>query len=206
MNSEELYEQWEYLAENTIQKMFTNPSNFAKSVNLEYQDLIQFARLGLWKGCNTYTTEKQTSKFRSFAIRNIRWKVYELVRKYGMNYLVRKNKGYVDENRVSIVSMNSKPYKDADDDISYDDIISCDNINTFSKNDAVESQVISDLETSAMYNILTDKEKELVLMKMNEYLSYEEIGQRFGVTKQCIGMRFKKIQKKINRHMGVATA
>jgi DNA-binding CsgD family transcriptional regulator len=56
-----------------------------------------------------------------------------------------------------------------------------------------------------MLNVLTDKEKEMVLMKMNENLSYQEIGQRLGISKQYVGKLFRGMQDKINRHMGVAT-
>jgi DNA-binding CsgD family transcriptional regulator len=42
-------------------------------------------------------------------------------------------------------------------------------------------------------------------MKMNENLSYQEIGQRLGISKQYVGKLFRGMQDKINRHMGVAT-
>jgi DNA-directed RNA polymerase specialized sigma subunit len=95
------------------------------------------------------------------------------------------------------------PYNDMDDDATYYDIVSTDNYSQHPE--SVESIVHSQIGYNKMLNVLTDKEKEMVLMKMNENLSYQEIGQRLGISKQYVGKLFRGMQDKINRHMGVAT-
>jgi RNA polymerase sigma factor (sigma-70 family) len=202
MDAMELYYENEYLVRNTLLKMYANARNFAHSNGLEFQDLEQFARIGLWKACATYTKEKETSKFRSFAIRNIRWFVLVSVRKYRTNDLVKKNKGYIDGNKVYVLSMSQKPYADDEDETTFYDIVSSDNIYNFNI-ETVESKVQSDDEYINILNLLTDEEKELVNLKTNEYLSYAEIGQRYGCSKQWVGVKFKKIQSKINRYLNI---
>jgi DNA-binding CsgD family transcriptional regulator len=52
--------------------------------------------------------------------------------------------------------------------------------------------------------LLTDTEKDMVLMKMNN-ATFQQIADKYGVTRQRIGIVFNKIRGKVNRHMGVVT-
>jgi RNA polymerase sigma factor (sigma-70 family) len=202
MSPEELFNKYEHYAKTTLHKVFHNPNAVAKNKHLSYDDLLQYARLGLWQACNSYTSDKQHLKFTSFAIRNIRWVLYRQLSKEGLKNLYYKSKDSTDDNIVSLVSMSDSPtFNDSKDAKTYYETVSYDNINQFEDN-FVESEIIANCGANEMLECLTESEKEMVLMKANEYLSYKEIGERLGVTKQAIGVKFKKIQNKILMYLG----
>lgn len=202
MNAEELYYEYEFVAKSTLHKMFRHPVKFAQSMGLEYDDLLQFSRMGLWQAACTYREDKQTSTFRSFAIRNVRWKVYQQIKKYSNQCLYYKSKGFSDENnRVKILSINCKIGNNSDEEREYEEIISSDNINNFGS-ETPESEFYSQTEYNKLMKMMTKKEKDLLQLKMAGF-TYEEIGEMYGLTKQAIGMRVRKNKNKINRYTGV---
>jgi RNA polymerase sigma factor (sigma-70 family) len=208
MNPEEQqFEKFSYLIPITLHKMFQNPSKLAISNHLSYDDLIQYGRIGLLDAIRSYPEKgKGKLKEQSYMIRNIRWAIGCHISREALNQSIYKNTYNKKRNlnkKINLISMSMNPYNDMDDDATYYDIVSTDNYSQHPE--SVESIVHSQIGYNKMLNVLTDKEKEMVLMKMNENLSYQEIGQRLGISKQYVGKLFRGMQDKINRHMGVAT-
>jgi RNA polymerase sigma factor (sigma-70 family) len=198
MNAEEkLFEEYEYLVSVTLHKMFANPSSYAKSKGLELDDLIQYGRYGLLDACRSWE-QKQLGSFRNFAIRNIRWSISKSVpREDSTPHLYRYN-GTTNRNpkdqRINVLSMSYQPFGEEDDSTLYDIIANND--------ESIESQVVSELENNELFNILKPHEKEMVQMKLKGMIE-KEIATYYGVSRQCINMKFKQIQKKINKYRGV---
>jgi DNA-directed RNA polymerase sigma subunit (sigma70/sigma32) len=69
---------------------------------------------------------------------------------------------------------------------------------------SVETKVFSNITYDEIMKLLTDTEKDMVLMKMNN-ATFQQIADKYGVTRQRIGIVFNKIRGKVNRHMGVVT-
>lgn len=198
MNVEELCEQYDYLVTITLQKMFQNPHKYARSINIEYDDLLQFGRLGVWEAVKKYE-EKKIGTLRNFIIRNIKWSIGRHITQEqakGMYYKQMHNKKYTDRNhKVPVISMSNKPYKE--DETDYYDLIACDNIFKFKNDDSIEKKVFSKEEFNDMFKYLKEKQRKIILMRMNGY-TYKEIGDHLGVTRQAIENKLKTIKKKLS--------
>jgi RNA polymerase sigma factor (sigma-70 family) len=195
MNAEELFEDHVHLAKVTVHRMFANPVKFAESKHLEIEDLYQYARLGLWDACKTWQ-DKPIGSFKGYAIRNMRWSIGKFIPREQLNqsyyrYYQKKD----DRNKsISLISMSHQPFGEEDDSTLYEVIANND--------ESVESQVVSELENNELFNILKPHEKEMVQMKLKGMIE-KEIATYYGVSRQCINMKFKQIQKKINKYRGV---
>jgi DNA-directed RNA polymerase sigma subunit (sigma70/sigma32) len=112
------------------------------------------------------------------------------------------SKEATDENTVTVISMSRNPRKD-EDDTTYYDVISSDNINNFaSENTNIENQVVNNILIDSLMNVLNESEREILKYRIGEeQLSFEKIGEKVGLTKQGVQMRFKTIQKKCQRYM-----
>jgi RNA polymerase sigma factor (sigma-70 family) len=199
---EKMFAEYEYLVSVTVHKMFANPRLHAQSKGLDYDDLIQYGRYGLWDACKNWE-QKQIGIFRNFAIRNIRWSLGKCIPREEFNPHLYKYNGTTARNakdkRITVVSMSHKPFGDEDETTFYD-IVSSDNMN--GANELVHDQVLSELEYNNIFSCLKPHEKEMVHMKMHG-LNNKEIGDYYGISRQAIGVKFKQMQKKINRHRGV---
>jgi RNA polymerase sigma factor (sigma-70 family) len=201
MNAEELlFDEYHHLVKVTLNKMFHNPRSLAESKGLTYDDLLQYGRLGLLDACRSWE-KKQLGSFRNFAIRNIKWSIGKYIPREQLNHsYYRYYQKDDDKNkRITLLSMNHQPFG-SDDETNLYDVISSDNINHF--NESIESQVVSELENNELFNILKPHEKEMVQMKLKGMIE-KEIATYYGVSRQCINMKFKQIQKKINKYRGV---
>jgi RNA polymerase sigma factor (sigma-70 family) len=86
-------------------------------------------------------------------------------------------------------------------DSNFYDIVSQDNIYNFeSIYPNPESSLLSKQLEDRLLNKLNDKERKVVVMKLKEDLTYQEIGERMGYTKQGIGQIFKKIEEKYKEY------
>jgi RNA polymerase sigma factor (sigma-70 family) len=197
MDAEQLCQEYDYLVSITLHKMYGDPRKYAISKNLEYDDLMQFGRIGLFEATQTYP-EKQLGTFRNFAIRNIRWYVRRSV--------------IHDQSRASLYKSTTKPYTeinrvipllsmshtlDEESDTTFYDVMSCDNINQFPQDNLTETTVLSEVEFENMLRRLSVKEKEIAIMRMNGF-SYQDIANVLNVTRQCIGLKMNKIKNKLN--------
>jgi RNA polymerase sigma factor (sigma-70 family) len=197
---EELIEKWEYLVPITLQKIYGNPHKYATSLHLGYDDLYQFGMIGLWNGVKSWQ-ENPIGKERSFMIRHIRWECGKRTDREKSKHQFYKNtsKKYADRNFVVPITSMSKAF-DEENQTDFYDVISCDNITSFKEDNLIETKIFTDAEYDGMLSILNDTEKEMVLLRMKNDLGYKELGEIFGMTKQGIGMRFKKIQNKISQY------
>jgi RNA polymerase sigma factor (sigma-70 family) len=198
MNEEELqFEEYEYLVAVTVHKMYANPRSYAKSKGLEFDDLMQYGRYGLLDACRTWE-QKQLGTFKNFAIRNIRWSIMKSVPREDATPHLYKYNGTTTRNpkdqRVNVLSMSYQPFGEEDDSTLYDVIAN--------NEESIESQVLSELESNELFNILKPHEKEMVRMKMMN-MNNAEIGKHYGISRQAINVKFKQMQGKINRHRGV---
>lgn len=207
MNTEEtineLMVKWEYLVPATLQKLYGNVEQFAKSRQLEKDDLMQFGMIGLWVGIKSWL-ENPIGQERSFLIRNIRWYLGKMLLREQDRHKYYKNhtKKYTDKNYIVNVMSMSKSF-DEDSQTDFYDIISCDNIVNFKEDNLIETKVFANEEYNTMLNMLTDDELRIIHMKMSG-MNYQQIGTHFNMTKQGIGNRFKKIKNKISKYRRVA--
>ena len=198
MNVDELCEQYDHLVTITLDKMFDNPYKFAQSINLEYADLEQFGRLGVWEAVKTYE-EKKLGTLRNFIIRHIKWSIGKQITREqtkGMYYKQMYNENYNDRNfKVPVISMSTKPY--AEDDTDYYDLIPCDNIFNRKNNNLIETKVFEKEDFNNTLKVLNKRHRKIVLLRMNGY-TLQEIGDHLGVTRQAVENQLKTIKKKLS--------
>lgn len=197
---EQLFEEYHHLVKITLQKMFHNPRKLAQDKGLSYDDLLQYGRLGLMDACRTWE-QKQLGTFRNYAIRNIKWSIGKYIPREQLNnsyyrYYQKKDDG---NKRITLLSMNHQPFG-AEDETNLYDVISDDNINGV--NESIESQVLSELESNELFNILKEHEKEMVRMKMQGMIE-KEIATHYGISRQAINVKFKQIRNRIQKYRGV---
>jgi RNA polymerase sigma factor (sigma-70 family) len=203
MNAEELFEKYQYLAKITLKKLFPEVHNFSRAVRLEYDDLMQFALMGLWVGCKSYCENKHNTSVKSHLIRNIRWYTLREVQKQNSKFQYYKSKTNDENNRVKVLSINSKIGNEMDsDDTTYEDILSTDNIFKHESYNP-EKIVMSSLGKEEILKLLKPKDLKLLHLRMNEGLTYQQIADMYGVKRQAIGAKFVRIQNKLNRCLGV---
>lgn len=205
LTTEELFEKYQHLAVTSVHRTFKTPSAFAKSRGLEYDDLIQYAYLGLLKGIKTYCPIKHKNlNYKNFLIRNIRWAIFRNLYMEGVNYLRFKTKEATDDNTVSVMSMSVNPYGDIGNKTYYD-VISHDNIDSYSTRfPDPEKATISKLTAERMYDKIAQKDKYLINERLKEN-TYQEIADKVGTSKQNIGMKMKTIQAKYRDYLyGIA--
>jgi RNA polymerase sigma factor (sigma-70 family) len=197
MNAEEqaLYDQYEYLVPNTIRRLFPNTQKFASSKHLDVDDLMQFGRIGLWNGITNFDHSKGNMKFRNYLINRIRWTVYRYIQTNEMNQSYYKFDYKKDDNpRITLLSMSHKPISEEDDKTFYDIIPS----ETY---EDVDSEVESKIKIDKLLSVLSDGDREIALMKMNEDLNNKEIGERYGISRQAINIKLKRIQKILRKQI-----
>lgn len=198
-NINESIEKWKYLIPITLKKMYGNPYTYAKSKRITYDDLFQFALTGLWEGIKTWREENK-GKERNWMIRNIKWRVRKSVLEEQKNFFYYKtyDNKYKDKNyEVPLLSMSQK--LESERDIDFYDTVSCDNIFHYQEDDMIETKILANEEYSTVLSLLNEKEKEVILMRL-QGMSYQEIANKLNVTKQCIGLRMKKVQNKVERY------
>jgi RNA polymerase sigma factor (sigma-70 family) len=200
-NTEQLIEEYSYLIPATMSKMFNNVDNLAHSKGLEKSDLYSFGLIGLWEAIKTYDESKNAS-LRNHCIRCIRWSIGRSLARQGKHDTLYKatnfNKKDVNT-KVNIISMSQKPHDNAETD--FYDSVAVDNIVNFDT-DVVESRILAKESYKSILGLLSDREKEMIVMKANG-MSYTQIGEKYGIKKQAVGHRFIRLQDKIKRHMGV---
>lgn len=203
LTPEELYEEMEYLAETTVHRLFPQPKKYANTLHMDLEDFYQFGKMGLWKGINTFRTATHNRSLKSFLIQNIRWSIHYHIWRSNVQDRIYKSKDATDDNLATVISMSNSPQYDDENTNTFYDFVAVDNINNFdSTEEYPENIVISQFDIEDMMSVLNDNEKELVKLRIgNSDLTYKEIAAIYGVTKQCIGMKFKKIQSKIRDYL-----
>jgi RNA polymerase sigma factor (sigma-70 family) len=202
MKAEEdlLMKEYEKYVVITLEKMIPDTKNFADSLHLGVDDLLQYGRLGLWKAIKT-RDKMISNNFRSHVIRNIKWSLGRNISIQSMKESIYKDKYYkrnkLEHRKVDVVSMSNKPFGEHEiEETTYYDIVGYDNINKF-ENDSIDNQAIDNIECIKIFSLLKDHEKRMVLMKLKGYKE-TEIAKCFGISRQAINTKFKNMQKRLN--------
>lgn len=196
MHPEELFNKHEYWARITIHRMFPEPNTYAMSKGLQIDDLYQFARIGLWNGCKSFDETKGNGTFRGHAIRNIKWYVLRAIQIQNSKFQYYKSRPNDDENRVNVLSINAKLNWVDSDELTYEDVLSSDNIYNFESTNP-EAELFSSFGEQEILRVLKPKDKELVQMRVDG-LTYQEIANYYCTSRQNIQAKLKRIQRKLN--------
>lgn len=197
MSPEELYAEYEHLVKETLYKSYKIPYAIAKEHNIDFEDLSQYGRTGLWKACITYESAK--SGFKTHAINNIKWHINERLKRECSIFKLHANKKYNKDEMLKVTFMESEVRLGSGEDVStYHDILPSDS-DTF-------EEAYNSMQSTNIFNLLDEKEKAIVLMKMKD-ASNREIGKQIGVTGVQISNYMKKIRAKVtefqNREVAV---
>ncbi|MFS1518646.1 sigma-70 family RNA polymerase sigma factor [Bacillus sp. SCS-151] len=184
--AEKLFTENKHIAIQTLFKMFgNNPKGIAKKNGLDYDDLVQFAYTGLWKGCISYDENK--TKFITHAINNIRWNVLTRLR-YESNIVSNKNQPLSEENTVKYYYLD-KPV-DGEEGGTCHDIVGF--------NDNIEEKVSSRIYSIKILSYLTDKQKKAVHFKAQGY-DNAKIGEMMGTTRENVRVLLLRAKERLER-------
>lgn len=180
---QKLFEQYHHLAPATLYKLLGQPHNVARSKSLEYDDLLQYAQLGLWQACLKHN--KEESSFESYAINHIRWSVKDGLNRDSSTFKFNPNNVPDKEEQYNLVGIDTPP---GDTDTPLSELIESD-FNT-------EGQVINDLSSKELLNLLNEREVEMIELKSQDHTNIE-IAHYFNVSPQAVGRTIRNIHKKL---------
>lgn len=180
----ELFDEHKHLPTVTLYKMLGQPHNVARSKQLEYSDLLQYANLGLWKACLNY--DSKMSKFKSYAVNNMRWEIKNGLNRDSNIFKLNPNDKPDDEDIYNLVGFDNQI--NASTHLTFEEIVE--------SNHSVEKEIMDKLATENLLLLLSNREAEILLLKSKDKTNVE-IAEKFDVTPQAIGNTIRKIQKKL---------
>jgi RNA polymerase sigma factor (sigma-70 family) len=193
---EELYEKYEHLAKETVYRMFDNPTNIAAKNRIQLDDILQFAKTGLWIACTNFDSNK--AKFKTHAINNIKWEVQTRLRRD--TQFIRYTANEVPDKSITykLVSTEEKvTVSDRDSSFTYHEYIPS------------EYNLLDEVEGNfALENILSvcnERDKQIILHRLNDKSS-DEIGEMFGITGSRVRSIWKQIKKRLDNKDKVVIA
>ncbi|GLI82585.1 hypothetical protein ANABIO32_02720 [Rossellomorea marisflavi] len=186
MNPYDLYAEHEHYAAQTLHRMFPDPKGIAKVNRIEYEDLTQYAKLGLWKACLSYKPDK--AKFTTHAINNIQWYVKErLAREVSLIRYPANNPPPI-EDRFKLFSPDEQCIEHDDNSMTYHDIIPS------------EYDIMDEISGSLLYDALekvcSSRELELVDYRIAGKTS-DQIGEIMNLTGSRVRSIWRLIRKKL---------
>lgn len=203
MTDEQLFETYQHLAKTTLHRIFHDPVSVAQSKGMEYDDLLQLARIGLWKGVTDFKTVNHSSTIKNFIIRNVRWYVMHKLTRATVHLRIYKSQKDSEENTISLISLSNTPYIDEDTEITYYDIVSSDGITDTNSHDLLPEEIMLSIEKEKeIMELLNKKEKELLQMKLKN-LSVEEIGRNLNLSKKGVYYRLSRLKNRLEEVMEV---
>lgn len=188
MNAEELYFKYEYVAKETLFRMYKHPKSIAKKHRLEFDDLLQYAKTAVWIAATKYNPEKKC-KFSSFAISYVRWHVTEKINRECCLFKVNSNK-HDWSNMYEVVSMDDK----GDETHSLHELVG-------SETD-VETNAIGNLGEKVLLSKLTDRQIHIIKMQ-EKGMSLRQIGKELGMTGENVRYYLKKAKKQLESYSEV---
>lgn len=192
MNPMDLYLKYEHISKETLYKVYKNPRLTAKQYRIDYEDLLQYAKTGLWIAATTYNPEK--SKFITHAINHIKWHVNtKLIRECNV-FKVNPNSSEWKDNMYKVVSMDAQLDTISDEEYKeYHDIV------------ASDSDVVNDVESNIasehILNALDDKQIEILKLR-DKGMSYREIGELWNMTGANVKAKIYKARKQLENIYG----
>ncbi|WP_165786719.1 sigma-70 family RNA polymerase sigma factor [Heyndrickxia camelliae] len=184
LTPEELYNKYQHYAERTLCEVFPDPHNLAKKKGIEYEDLVQYAKLGLWIGCLTYNPKK--SKFNTHAINSIKWNLFKSLNKENGLIKLEEKRKYSESELYDVVSMDQQIFDDNEEKTLHELIAS--------KDDTYKTGLGNVLINECL-NRLTGFQKEILKLRLEEY-TFEQIGSMYNMTKEAIRQHMKKMKVK----------
>jgi RNA polymerase sigma factor (sigma-70 family) len=188
LNPEELYFKYEYLAKATLYHMFPSPMSIAKKHRLEFDDLLQYAKTGIWLAVTKYNPEKNC-KFSSYCISYVRWHVTERLNRECCIFKVNSNT-HDWNNMYEVISIDDK----SDESHSLHEIIASDN--------KVEENVLGRIGEELLLSKLTERQIHIIRMQ-EKGLSLRKIGKELGMTGENVRYHLKKAQKQLKDYSEV---
>jgi RNA polymerase sigma factor (sigma-70 family) len=188
--------------------MFPDPKGICRINRIEFDDLLQYARTGLWKGCLSYKSEKGT-KFITHAISNVKYHVIERLNRETSMIRYSCNRDYDSSEIYGIVSMDGELNDSDNNHYTYHDVIS-------DSCTSVESDVIGEITGESLWDKLNSQQKEIIKL-LEQGMSYKQIGDMWNMTGENVkfkiknarkkienlgGYKFKNTEKNINRSLG----
>ncbi|MEL3959436.1 sigma-70 family RNA polymerase sigma factor [Caldifermentibacillus hisashii] len=194
MTPEELYKSHEKYIEPTLQMLFGDIGFFASKYNVEPEDIIQMARIGLWKASEKYDNTK--SSFKTYAIYCIKWSVLKELRYITTDIYSKKEEDKLKySNKVNLVSCDMKISDDNEESSLYD-IIPNNDTSCMVMENAIDN-VRHDKLMSLIRKILSESDYEVVKWLDKGYKPIE-IAKIMGVNRQRISQRMQRIRKQLN--------
>ena len=187
MTPKDYFNSYQYLAEKTIYKIFPEPYGVCKQHRIELSDLMQMAAEGLWKGCLSYKSEKGTN-ITTHLINNIRWNICEKLKREGFIKYNYNKYDSIEKFRLLSIDAEIKNENGTLPD-TYHEIIPDETIN-------IENDVLGELSVEHILTKLTDKQKELVKLKLKG-LNSNDIGKIYKTTSSNIRWHLKNLQRDI---------
>lgn len=182
---QELFDKHSYLIPVTINRQFRN-SLFHELHGLTIDNLQQSGRLGLLKACKTYDSSKGT-KFRTFAIKNIIWKINLESRRESLG-----NNGSEDFDLVDRTSLDRELPNGDDVSVTLHDVV--ESHETGYKNVELEDTL------KAMTFAVPSEVVDIVRMRIDGY-TYKEIGKTLEVTHQAVRQRLARYKTEIIKEL-----
>lgn len=137
-------------------------------------DIFQIGYIGLWQACKNFD-ESLNVKFSSYAVRAIRGEIIKYFRSLQM------------KKRCPPAPLTSLDYPVLDDDKTVSDWII--------------GAPFEWLDFEGFYNSLSMRQKLIVKMRVIDKASYQEIGDRCGVTRERIRQEMTKIKGKFDEYI-----
>lgn len=179
----DLFNEYQHLAPTTLQRLLGHPHNVAKSISLDYEDLLQDAYAGLWNACNNYDENK--ASFRTHAINHIRWAV---MKSLNGSRSIKYNIGTRGEQPdYTYVSLNSPMQIDNDEGhMQANELISDDY--------DINQDIYNRLVVEELLSRLSDRDRKI--MKMTAEGVYgKHIAEKIGISRQMVSLILKNIRE-----------
>lgn len=188
---EELYEKYSHLAKITLHKMYANPTGIAAQHRLEYDDLLQYANLGLWRSCLDYDPTK--SKFTTHAIKYIRWGIANKLKRECQIIRYPVNKDYPHDKMFGVVSTEQKVGSGEEGHVFHDVIASQDNLDILT---LTENRIDMRRLLKSIIPMANEREKVIIEGKL-QGLSSEKIGFKLDLTGSRVRVLWNNFKKKL---------
>lgn len=184
-DKQQLYEQYEYVAHQTLFRIFHNPYKLAESHHMEFNDLLQRAKMAVWEACLNYDNTKN-AEFETYAINMVKWKIMRLINRYGSVVTHKKHqKQHFQEEDAKLINLDQKVANDEENTMTYHEVIASD-INT-------DKDAIWNTQLNKICKGLDKRQRKIIEMILEDK-PYEEIGKQLNISKQRVGQLFLKMK------------
>ena len=182
---EELYYEYEHYAKETLYQMYENPKNIAKSYRIELEDMLQFAKIGLFKACLNYDPLK--AKFSTHAINSIKFAVKTSLNRETRIFKYNMNKAATERDKYELLSCDEN-IRSAEGDLTLHDLIG----NGYNlEADAESREYARYIEENVEPEIF-----EMIKMK-SKNISLSQIGKKFGLSGERIRQKIVSARKQL---------